>query len=68
MRSAVSHRAFEAPPASPYASATNPLQRLSARAQPLISEKKKPQLRRLVYKLIEKLEQKEVSCLRRVSG
>ncbi|GMI43904.1 hypothetical protein TeGR_g5247, partial [Tetraparma gracilis] len=27
--------------------------------EPLISEKKKPQLRRLIYKLIEKLEQKE---------
>ena len=28
--------------------------------EPLISEKKKPQLRRLIYKLIEKLESKEV--------
>ena len=29
--------------------------------EPLISEKKKPQLRRLIYKLIEKLEQKETN-------
>lgn len=29
--------------------------------EPLISEKKKPQLRRLIYKLIEKLESKEAN-------
>lgn len=33
--------------------------------EPLISEKKKPQLRRLIYKLIEKLESKEVREKRR---